>query len=293
MKMFDAQISPIVEYASEVWYQNKDIAKLEKIHLTYIKSTLKVKTSTSTVALYTELGRFPISLKIKYRVLNYWRRITALDMTHPVRQAYEMLYKLHESGQTNWCSTVKSILCETNNSQIWNNQTATTKELYNVKEQTYKLFMDQCINKINDSDTNPKLRTFKLFKDTFRSEPFIVSPTNINHTLALIKFRISAHNLAIETGRYTKPKTPIENRTCIHCTRNEIESEQHFLLSCPLYNNERHELFLILENNIDTLHDMDNNTKFINIMSNRDIKVTNAIGKYIFICLKKRNEITI
>ena len=45
------------------------------------------------------------------------------------------------------------------------------------------------------------------------------------------------HQLAIETGRYTVPKTPIENRTCFFC--NQIEDEFHVLYQCSLYNDER------------------------------------------------------
>ena len=51
------------------------------------------------------------------------------------------------------------------------------------------------------------------------------------------KFRISAHNLAIETGRYTKPiKTPVNKRACFHC--KQIENEFHVIFECPLYDEE-------------------------------------------------------
>ena len=153
--------------------------------------------------------------------------------------------------------------------------------------------MTSCMDKINDSNANPKLRTYKLFKQRFRLEPFLTNATNINHTLALTKFRISAHNLAIETGRDTKPKTPVENRLCIHCSLNEVETEQHFLLKCPLYSNERQTFLesitsLIPINNIHDEHD-----QFIAIMTNQNKIVTNALGKYIFTCLNHRNHNTI
>jgi hypothetical protein len=118
---------------------------------------------------------------------------------------------------------------------------------------------------------------------------------NINHSLALTKFRISAHNLAIETGRYTKPKTPVEQRLCIHCNKREIESEQHFLLVCPLYNTERVELMLKIMRFIPDLPNVSNDVKFMNIMSSKEEGVTNALAKYVYHCFDKRNhnEITI
>jgi hypothetical protein len=42
----------------------------------------------------------------------------------------------------------------------------------------------------------------------------------------LTRFRISA--LEIETGCYTTPKTPLENRLCKQCNLSEIEDEEHF-----------------------------------------------------------------
>ena len=55
--------------------------------------------------------------------------------------------------------------------------------------------------------------------------------------MALTRFRISAHSLAIETGRHHRKAR--RERKCIYCNMNVIESEYHFLLICPLYNDIR------------------------------------------------------
>nr|CAJ38812.1 putative origin recognition complex subunit 3 protein [Platynereis dumerilii] len=70
-KMFDVQISPILEYGSEVWFNNKELAEFEKIHLSYMKRTLRVKQSTSTVALYTDYGEDDEDLKEQNRLSVY------------------------------------------------------------------------------------------------------------------------------------------------------------------------------------------------------------------------------
>ena len=49
--------------------------------------------------------------------------------------------------------------------------------------------------------------------------------------------------LAIETGRHDKPKIAKEERKCRYCNLDEVEDEKHFLLKCPLYNEERLSLF--------------------------------------------------
>jgi hypothetical protein len=106
IKMFDAQISPILEYSSEIWYSDNkcDIAEVEKVHLQFLKSMLRVKPSSCTPALLAELGRFPMKLKLQVRVLKYWQRILDLPLEHIVRKAYESVLELHNLGQKNWCT---------------------------------------------------------------------------------------------------------------------------------------------------------------------------------------------
>ena len=51
--------------------------------------------------------------------------------------------------------------------------------------------------------------------------------------IALSKFRLSSHHLAIELGRHLN--IPRENRLCPHCNQNMAENEYHFLLTCTKY----------------------------------------------------------
>ena len=73
---------------------------------------------------------------------------------------------------------------------------------------------------------------------------FIRTPTDIQHYLKVLpkkwrtnlaKFRLSSHQLRIETGRYGNKRVERSLRICICCDKNEIEDEYHFLLVCPAY----------------------------------------------------------
>ena len=49
------------------------------------------------------------------------------------------------------------------------------------------------------------------------------------------RFRVWAHRLEVETGRWHKPvAVPFNERKCRTCL-NCLEDEIHFLLECPLY----------------------------------------------------------
>ena len=56
----------------------------------------------------------------------------------------------------------------------------------------------------------------------------------------LATFRLSAQNLGIE--RVRNINTPGENRVCRLSAMSMVESEFHFLLVCPRYNDIRREL---------------------------------------------------
>jgi hypothetical protein len=57
-------------------------------------------------------------------------------------------------------------------------------------------------------------------------------------------FRLSAHSLAIETGRYCKPTIPANEKFCKAC-KDKVEDEHHFLIECPIYNSVRDKFFTL------------------------------------------------
>jgi len=157
-----------------VWFNNKEIETLEKIHIGYMKRILKVNTSTSTFPLYAELGRFSIAQKMKLRVINYWKKIMSLEQSNLVRQAYHSLMELNRLNQPNWCMVVHDILKEANLENCWDNQTIEKESIQKIKIMIHQNFMSNCIREIQNSEKNPKLRTYKLFKTEFKLENYLI-----------------------------------------------------------------------------------------------------------------------
>ena len=137
------------------------------------------------------------------------------------------------------------------------------------------------------SDPDSKLRTYAKFKNSFNIENYILQfPLHLRRNLT--KLRISAHNLAIETGRYTKPiKTPVEKRTCFHC--GGVENELHFISICQLFEEER-SLFVKSLNEISTIELVPTNECLSSILSylNGDIEICFLVCNYINTCFDKR-----
>ena len=63
------------------------------------------------------------------------------------------------------------------------------------------------------------------------------------HRRVLAKFRSCNLPLAIETGRYNRPKTPVSERLCKYCHVDLIEDKPHFLVDCEFYSKTRFNLF--------------------------------------------------
>ena len=144
-------------------------------------------------------------------------------------------------------------------------------------------------NHINSCRSNGKLSLYAHIKKYFKLENYPLQfPSYYRKNFS--KLRISAHNLAIETGRYTKPvETPREKRTCFYC--KEIETEFHFIQICPLYSTLRENLYVELSNilsiNIEASEDV-----FHILISglDGDLDVTRSFCNFLNKCVTMRSE---
>ena len=72
--LFDSMIEPILIYGSEVCgYEN--LKFIEQIHLKYCKRVLQVRNTTPNFMVLGELGRFPIEVKVKLKMISFWSRL--------------------------------------------------------------------------------------------------------------------------------------------------------------------------------------------------------------------------
>ena len=55
-KIFNQQIRPVMEYASEIWGQDTPIELVERVQLKLFKNVLRVRQSTPDLAVYGETG---------------------------------------------------------------------------------------------------------------------------------------------------------------------------------------------------------------------------------------------
>ncbi|CAC5370074.1 unnamed protein product [Mytilus coruscus] len=95
---------------------------------------------------------------------------------------------------------------------------------------------------------------------------------NHNYLLMSLQNESGCLPLAIETGRYTKPKTLLNDRKCKYCTVDCVEDEKHVVMHCEFYSDLRYGLFLKACAINPNFNDFDDDDKFIFLMSDDSIQ---------------------
>ena len=131
-------------------------------------------------------------------------------------------------------------------------------------------------------------------------EPYIELVRNRNQRSSLTRLRISAHTLATELLRRTRPVTPYHRRLCAYCqsmgnnfaaTEKFIDSEQHFIMSCERFKNMRRDLFTEISYIIPGFKDLSNEQKFKTLMCPTSPQIAKSVNRYIKSMFQKREQI--
>ena len=70
LNLFDSFVCSILSYASEIWgFMNAE--RIERVQRKFCKWMLNVKQSTNNLAIVSELGRFPMCIERKIRIVKY------------------------------------------------------------------------------------------------------------------------------------------------------------------------------------------------------------------------------
>ena len=226
LALFDSMVTPILMYGSEVWgvYNYKDV---DKLHIKFLKYLLGVKKQTPNSAVYGELGRFPLSVLCKERSIKFWIKIMS-SQASPIFNIY-----MDQCATINgacWAKRINSIIDHLGFNEIRVNFDPEANYVSKFKQRIRDHFVQEWNAEINNM---PKLELYCKYKIVFERESYIDKINNEALRKTFSQFRLSSHKLEIETGRYSGIAR--ENRICKCCSSNMIESEYHFLLTCPLY----------------------------------------------------------
>ena len=227
MKLFDAQVKPIVLYGAEVWGLSKG-PEIEKIQLYALKRFLHVDKRTPNDIIYGETGRYPIYINAYLQCLKFWLKLLCMNESRLPRKAYKVLYVLDERGKITWATSIKTFLSCHGFREVWENQ-----GVGNVN-----VFLRSCKQRLIDSrwqDWNSHLYSsdrfslYRLFKTNVKIEPYFNLELNKFAKNALLRIRCGMSSLAVHRRRYLKNND--SDLLCRLC-HAACEDELHFVLCC-------------------------------------------------------------
>ena len=127
--------------------------------------------------------------------------------------------------------------------------------------------------------TDSKVCLLSHMKIKFGYEDYLSVCPNQRDRMALSKFRVSAHNLPVEVGRYAG--TTRENRICPFCSIRTGD-EQHYLCECPnsIFSSLRDPLHSFINSNFPGFNSLDPIQKTIFILGNTDPKVISKVARF-------------
>jgi hypothetical protein len=85
-----------------------------------------------------------------------------------------------------------------------------------------------------------KLRYYKyVINPNLEYQNYLFVFPSVKKKISIVKIRINSHELHSETGHWSIPKMPRDERVCHLCDTKKIKDEKHFLLDCPAYTHIR------------------------------------------------------
>ena len=285
MDLFDKLITPILNYGSEVWgfYPAKSV---ETTHMSFCKRMLKVKQTTQNDFVHGELGRVDYQSLRYINIVKFWLKLIQTDERKYIRLTYNMMLNDLEMkpNKQNWASMVKHLLSRLGFFEVWNAQGVGNicNFISAVKTRVKDIYTQDWHSRLEKSSR----ARFYVNIANFKCQTYLNALNIEKYQRSLCKFRVSAHRLEVETGRWTKPvKTPLNERICFIC--GVLEDEFHFILECPLYSDLR-------QNYIQRYYwQRANMPKFIQLMTSESVRVIKNLAMFIEKAFKKREDVGI
>ena len=272
IRIFNAQVTPILLYGSEVWgpymnidYANWDNIKTERgVQVQFLKQILGCNFQTSNNMIRADTGSRPLINMIIKRYISYTK---SLEFRKYALCYDSSIFENQNTESPNFCKFMEKFTLD-----IKELPNKSKKEINKTCDGNYDRFW---VSKISEST---KAASFIMFKTNTVLEPHLALNFNVKHKKAISRFRLSNHTLMIEKGRHLKIEKT--ERKCYFC-KEKIENEEHFLVNCPLYSPQRKILENTCTKNCIRYKNLIEKERFIFIMSNENETIIKAVGKFI------------
>ena len=136
-----------------------------------------MKKSTLSDGIYAELGRVPLSVTRQIQIVKFAIRSWSLDDKTLVKKAFKV--QLHDDikGHFNWISEVTTMMKD-------NNMYELQPSMYDIGTRLKEKFKRELLSRLHSCGEAKKLRTYALFKQVMKCEPYLGRPFLASYFLA-------------------------------------------------------------------------------------------------------------
>ena len=199
--LFDHVILPIALYGCEIWgFENSQI--IENLHNDFLRQIINLRKSTPIYMLHAELGRHPIQINIKSRMIGFWLSIVNGKESKLSKLLYSIMLKEHEKGSYNfkWIRCINEILVAVGRPDLFRTEPVNSPN--SVKMDISRTLSDLYFQEWNEkANVSSKGKQYLLFKDNLNFEKYLINVSKFYYS-KIIKYRTGNHRLPVETGRW-------------------------------------------------------------------------------------------
>ena len=223
--LFDKCVEPILLYGCEVWgCENIDI--LEKVHTKFCEFIFGVSKFSHNMPVYGELGRYPLSVTIKQRMVSYWTKLLKSSKEKLNKVMYLILYHLYckDIHYSPWIKCISNIFQTNGTNYVWlmQDHKIDAKSIQKCECDQFKQLWHSRI-------TNNNNVMYQLFKTSHCKEMY--TEILLEHLKkALFQFRIGTYKLP--ANNLKNNNIPRNERICTICDEGVLGDEIHFLYEC-------------------------------------------------------------
>ena len=167
--VFDTYVNSILSYGAEVWGFHKG-PDVEKVHTVFCKKLLGVKKNTPNDFIFCELGRLPLFLNRKLKVIKYWLKLKNTNNII-LSTCFEEMVRCNSE----WVCNVKLLLDELRLSYLWNS--GTTKYDYYLIETRFLDVQKQII--LSNVKNSVKGVLYRYLIDNYVLQQYLQKPIEV------------------------------------------------------------------------------------------------------------------
>lgn len=240
----------------------------------FCKWILKVKRSTCNEIVYGELGRWPLIVERKVRIIKYWLKIVNNETSQLVRNSYMSLYNniVDNNRSVNWVVGVRNLLNGLGFGEVWYQQGVVNKTLFirTCKQRLCDQYIQQWFGALRDRSGCLLYRELKI---EFVYSEYLNVVRCFKWRTALTRFRTRNHSLPIVKMGQGHQRVPYNERLCADC--GVLGDEYHCVFECRKTEHLRHILPVYYRRRPSMV-------KFIELLSTTRASELNKLAKFLY-----------